>query len=63
MICKAKIIYQPEYTPERPYNVQLWHSYDGGKSFVYAGFGRFCKTKEEAEDYVKFNAKTIEMER
>lgn len=28
------------------WNVQLWHSCDGGKTFVYAGIGRFFKDDE-----------------
>lgn len=52
-ICKPKIIYQPKATPEMPYNVQLWHSNDGGASFAYAGFGRFFATYPEALSYAK----------
>lgn len=52
-ICKPKITYQPKATPEMPYNVQLWHSNDGGASFVYAGFGRFFATYPEALSYAK----------
>lgn len=35
------------------YNVRLVRSVDGGKTFWYCGFGCFCKTKEEAESYIK----------
>ena len=35
-----------------PYNVQEWHS-DDGKTFVYSGFGKFCRTKAEAAAYIK----------
>lgn len=31
------------------WNAQLWHSYDGGKTFVYAGIGRFFKDDEQEE--------------
>ena len=34
-----------------PYNVQVWHSYDNGKSWYYAGHGEFCRTLEEVERY------------
>ena len=34
------------------YNVQEWTSTDG-KNFYYCGFGRFCKTQEEAKEYIK----------
>lgn len=34
------------------FNVQEWNSYDGGESFWYAGFGRFCKTMMEADAYI-----------
>lgn len=33
------------------YNVMEWRSVDGGKTFWYCGYGKFCKTLEEAEQY------------
>ena len=33
------------------YNVQRWTSIDGGQSWAYCGFGRYFKTREEAEKY------------
>ena len=50
-ICRPKLIHKPEATPDYPYNVQLWHSYDGGKTFWYAGYGRFFKDEESAAAY------------
>lgn len=38
-ICKARL--QLDRASEAPWNVQLWHSFDGGKSFVYAGYGKY----------------------
>lgn len=38
---------------EYPYNVQIWNSIDSGKTFCYTGEGRFLKTKEEADAYIK----------
>lgn len=35
------------------YNVQELSSVDGGKTFWYCGFGKFCKTLNEANEYVK----------
>lgn len=35
------------------YNVQRWTSIDGGKSFWYCGFGRFCRDLDEAEAYIE----------
>ena len=35
------------------YNVQEFTSVDGGKTFWYCGFGKFCKTLEEANEYVQ----------
>lgn len=52
-ICKPKIIYQPNATPDTPYNVQLWHSYDGGHTFTYAGSGKFFITYSDALSYAK----------
>lgn len=47
--------YQVEYRPydEYLYNVQILTSLDRGKTYVYAGNGRFCKNKEELEIYTK----------
>lgn len=38
----AHITYQPEATPEYPYNVQIW------QNRAYSGEGRFCKDYGEA---------------
>ena len=35
------------------YNVQELSSVDGGKTFWYCGFGKYCKSLEEANEYVK----------
>ena len=43
-----------------PYNVRLVRSVVGGKTFWYCGFGCFCKTKEEAEKYIKNCQEEIE---
>lgn len=59
-ICKPKLIYQPNATPDYPYNVQLWHSYDGGKTFCYAGYGRFFKDYYEAEAWRKQQRKNLD---
>lgn len=52
VICKPRLIHNPANN-DYPYNVQLWHSYDDGKTFVYAGFGKFFKDYYEAEAYRK----------
>lgn len=57
-ICKPKLIYQPA-TPDHPYNVQLWHSYDGGETFWYAGYGRFFDDYYEAEAWRKQQRKNL----
>lgn len=36
-----------------PYNVQVWNSINEGKNFSYAGYGRFCKSFDEARDYIR----------
>lgn len=41
----ATIVYQPEATPEYPYNVQIRN---GG---AYAGDGRFFRTLNDAQEY------------
>lgn len=54
-----------KYRIERPsypfdgyrYNVQVLVSTDYGRTFCYCGIGRFCKTANEALDYIrKYNA-------
>ena len=35
------------------YNVQRWTSTDGGKTFAYCGFGKYCRTEAEAQAYKK----------
>lgn len=35
------------------YNVQELTSVDGGNTFWYCGFGKFCRTLEEANEYVR----------
>ena len=35
------------------YNVQELTSVDGGQTFWYCGFGKFCRTLEEANEYVR----------
>ena len=42
------------------YDVRLVRSVDGGETFWYCGFGRFCKTKEEAADYIRNCQEEIE---
>ena len=59
-ICKPRMIYQPDATPDAPYNVQLWHSYDGGKTFWYAGYGRFFNDYYEAEAWRKQQRRNLQ---
>lgn len=35
------------------YNVLLWKSIDGGKTFFHCGYGKMAKTKQEAEQIKK----------
>lgn len=35
------------------FNVQVWISVDGGKTFCYCGIGKFCKTEDEAVEYIE----------
>lgn len=34
------------------YYVQRMGSVDGGKTFWYCGYGKYCKTEEEAREYI-----------
>lgn len=60
-ICKIKLEGGP--LRNEPWNVQLWHSYDGGRTFVYAGFGRFFTNDAEGEmamrEYAEANRSPI----
>ena len=43
------------------YNVHILTSVDNGKTFYYAGVGRFCETAAEAEEFIKeYNCITVE---
>lgn len=33
------------------YDVKILTSVDGGKNWYYCGHGKFCKTREEAEEF------------
>lgn len=33
------------------YNAMVFRSVDGGKTFCHCGYGKYCKTLEEAEAY------------
>lgn len=39
-----------------PYNARILTSVDGGKSYYYCGNGRYCKTLEEAFEFIKGKA-------
>ena len=52
-IYNPKLIYQPDAPEYARYNVQLWHSYDGGKTFYYSGYGRFFENQCDAEAWLK----------
>lgn len=54
-ICEPRIITDRDPGTEYRYSVQLWHSYDGGKTFVYAGCGKFFKDKYAACAYAVEN--------
>lgn len=60
-ICKTRLEHDP--MSDTPWNVQLWHSYDGGRTFENSGFGRFFTDDEEhdgtAREYVEANRSPI----
>ena len=60
-ICKIRLERNP--TGDMPWNVQLWHSFDGGRSFVYSGFGRFFTDDSEGDramrEYAEANRSPI----
>ena len=35
------------------YNLQIWVSYNKGKTWNYCGVGRFCKDMEEVNEYIE----------
>lgn len=54
VICKPRLIFnEQDKGTDHAYNVQLWHSYDGGKNFYYAGYGRYFGDYYEAEAWRK----------
>lgn len=57
IICRPRVIVSDNSSTDYPYNVQLWHSYDGGKTFVYSGYGKFFKNSTEAKRYAEENTK------
>ena len=60
-ICKPRLIFsEADKGTDHAYNVQLWHSYDGGKTFYYAGYGRFFKDFYEAEAWRKQQRKNLD---
>ncbi len=57
-ICEPRPKLDPK--AEYPWNVQLWYSYDGGKTFSYSGQGRFFKDDDLALlDYIEDNRSPI----
>lgn len=38
-----------------PYNARILTSVDGGESYYYCGNGRYCKTPQEAFEFIKSN--------
>lgn len=61
VICKPKLVFD-EHSNEnkRIYNVELWHSYDGGKNFYYEGFHYVFNDYYEAESWRKSHRKNLE---
>ena len=53
MVSKIIVNDNPNHPLGYRYNVQIWNSVDGGKSFYYCGIGRFCKTMDEVHNYIK----------
>lgn len=41
------------------FNVQLWKSIDGGKTFCYAGFGKYCRNVEEVDSYIRMTLENL----
>lgn len=58
IVCEPKLFYQPNITPDYPYNVQLWYSDDEGESFWYVG-GRFFKERDNATKWMELKKGTI----
>lgn len=34
------------------YDAQVWISTDGGENYYHCGIGKFCKTEEDANNYI-----------
>lgn len=50
---KKYTIETTENGTEYKYNVKIFTSMDGGRTFYYAGNGKYFKTMKEAENYIK----------
>ena len=53
MVKKKVVIHKLAFPIDGVYwfDVKLLTSIDGGLNYYYCGYGRFCKTEQEAEEY------------
>ena len=58
-ICSPKVVIDREPGAPYRYNVQLWHSFDGGKTFIYSGVGKFFNDLHESAEYIRQNRSPI----
>lgn len=54
-ICIPRLTIDRKQGAETDYRVQLWHSYDGGKTFLYAGYGKNFDNPNAANAYINEN--------
>ena len=45
---------------DRIYDAKILRSVDGGKTWWYAGTGKFCKTEKEAQEYINNYLENLE---
>ena len=58
-ICETRLTL--DRNNEYPWSVQLWYSYDGGKTFVYSGFGKSFKWDQDSKmrEYIRSNRSPV----
>ena len=53
MVKRRAVIHEHHFPIDNTYmfDVQIVTSVDGGKNWYHCGHGKYCKTREEAEEY------------
>lgn len=52
-ICSPRVVIDRVPGNCSRFNVQLWYSFDGGKTFVYSGYGKFFDDVHESAAFIR----------